>query len=106
MIGDVTANGIAEVVHHIVELFHPQQVILFGSYAYGTPTRDSDVDLLVVMEAGGQPLYAAARIAAGIDRPFPLDILVMEPNDLRAGLERQSVFVTEVTTRGLTLHEA
>lgn len=45
-----TERDIAEVVAQIVEHFHPQQVVLFGSYAYGTPTPDSDVDLLVVME--------------------------------------------------------
>ncbi|HCP99747.1 MAG TPA: DNA polymerase III subunit beta, partial [Candidatus Latescibacteria bacterium] len=37
-----------EVTHKIVDIFHPEQIILFGSYAYGTPTRDSDVDLLVI----------------------------------------------------------
>jgi uncharacterized protein len=42
--------AIDDVVQQIVLGFHPQRIILFGSYAYGTPRPESDVDLLVVME--------------------------------------------------------
>jgi predicted nucleotidyltransferase len=38
----------------IAEEFHPDKIILFGSYAYGTPHEDSDVDLLVIMPARDQ----------------------------------------------------
>ena len=41
-------EGISRVVQQIVEKFHPQKVILFGSYAYGEPHEGSDLDLLVV----------------------------------------------------------
>lgn len=99
-----------EALHHvlkqIVEGFHPQKVILFGSYAYGTPTEDSDLDLLVVMEAEGRPLRAAANIAAAIDHPIPLDILVFEPQQLQEALECEYTFATEITTMGVVLYEA
>ena len=41
---------IRAIVNHIAEKFDPEQIILFGSHAYGKPTAWSDVDLLVVME--------------------------------------------------------
>ncbi len=47
----VNLEGIQKVVRQIVKRFHPQRVILFGSHAYGEPTEESDVDLLVVMDA-------------------------------------------------------
>src|SRR5438128_1868837 len=103
---EVGRESIQQVVQQIVRQFRPEKVILFGSYAYGVPTKDSDVDLLVVMEADGNPLRAAARISAAIDHPFPLDILVFEPRQLRASLERGGVFATEVASRGLVLYEA
>ena len=106
MFASVTTKTIAEIVQQIVDRFQPQQVILFGSYAYGKPTNDSDVDLLVVMEADGKPLHTAARIAASIDHPFPIDILVMEPTALQDALERKAVFATEVLTKGVALYEA
>jgi len=103
---EVRQEAIQRVVQQIVKQFCPEKVILFGSYAYGVPTEDSDVDLLVVMEAEGNPLHAAARISAAIDHPFPLDILVFEPLQLRASLERGAVFATEVASRGMVLYEA
>lgn len=102
----VTLKDIQKIVQQIVDRFHPQKVILFGSYAYGTPTEDSDVDLLVVMETEEPPLHAAARIAAAIDHPCALDILVRRPSDLEASLARQGVFATEVLTTGVVLYEA
>ena len=103
---EVGREAIQRVVQQIVWQFCPEKVILFGSYAYGVPTKDSDVDLLVVMEAGGNPLHAAARISAAIDHPFPLDILVLEPRQLRASVERGGVFATELASRGIVLYEA
>ncbi|MER3514705.1 MAG: hypothetical protein C4310_10245 [Chloroflexota bacterium] len=102
----VTLTGIQRVVQQIVERFQPQKVILFGSYSHGTPTEDSDVDLLVVIETDEPSLHTAARIAAAIDHPFPLDIVVFTPAELAASLERKGVFATEVMTRGVILYEA
>jgi predicted nucleotidyltransferase len=101
-----TLDDIREIVQQIVERFRPQKVILFGSYAQGKPTKDSDVDLLVVMETNEQALHAAARISVAIDHPFPLDILVFRPSELKASLERKGVFATEVMVKGLVLHKA
>jgi uncharacterized protein len=101
----VTLQAIREIVQQIVERFRPQKVILFGSYVQGKPTPDSDVDLLVVMETNEQALHAAARISAAIDHPFPLDILVFRPSELKASLERKGVFATEIIAKGIVLHE-
>ena len=102
----VSLKDIREIVQQIVERFRPQKVILFGSYAQGRPTKDSDVDLLVVMDVNEQTLHAAARISGAIDHPFPLDIIVFRPSDLKASLERKGVFATEVTAKGVVLYEA
>ena len=99
-------QDVQAVVGQIVARFHPQKVILFGSYADGSQTEDSDVDLLVVMEAAEQPLHAAARIAAAIDHPFPLDIVVWTPARLNESLERKGAFVTGVMEQGVVLYEA
>jgi predicted nucleotidyltransferase len=103
--GTVTLDAIREIVQQIVERFRPQKVILFGSYAHGNPTPDSDVDLLVVMETSERVLHAAARISAAIDHPFPMDILVYRPSELKASLERKGVFATEIMANGIVLHE-
>ncbi|MFQ6102537.1 MAG: nucleotidyltransferase domain-containing protein [Anaerolineae bacterium] len=76
----ITLERIREITRQIAALFRPQKVILFGSHAYGKPTGDSDVDLLVLMETDVRSLHAAARIAAAIDHPFPLDIIIYTPS--------------------------
>lgn len=102
----VTLKNIQEVVRQIVERFHPQKVILIGSYAYGQPTPDSDVDLLVVMETGENPLHTAAHIAASLAHCLPMDILVFQPADWEEYLREGAIFATHVATKGLVLYEA
>jgi predicted nucleotidyltransferase len=105
-ISPATLEGIRNVTRQIVQQFHPQKVILFGSYAYGQPTADSDVDLLVVMDIDEAPLHVAAKIAAVIEHPFPLDIVVRTPVEFAAAVHRKGMFATEVATKGITLYEA
>lgn len=102
---DITLKRIKEIADQIVEHSHPQKIILFGSYAYGTATVDSDVDLLVMMDTEEKPLHAAAQIAAAIDHPFPLDIIVFTSSDWEASLKRKGIFATEVMTKGIVLYE-
>jgi predicted nucleotidyltransferase len=102
----VTLERIRRIVRQIVTRFHPQKVILFGSYAYGEPMPDSDVDLFVVMETEGNPLHTAARISGEIDHPFPMDILVETPKYLAEALAEKDLFETEVMTKGVVLYEA
>lgn len=102
----VALDDIKAIVEQIVSRFHPEKVILFGSYAYGEPTPDSDVDLLVIMETEGNPLRTAGNISAAIDHPFPLDILVMTPSYFAESLAEKDIFETQVVTKGLVLYEA
>ena len=102
----VTLLGIHKIVQQIVDRFRPQRVILFGSHAYGNPSEDSDVDLLVVMQTDENPLHTAARISASVDHPFPLDIIVVRPPDLVVALQGKNIFETEVVKKGAILYEA
>src|SRR6266567_7841920 len=97
-------SAIRRYARQVVEQFYPDQVILFGSYAYGTPTPDSDVDLLVVMPARDQ-FSQAVRIAEAIERGFPLDLLVRTPRVLEQRLRWGDWFLREIVTRGKVLYE-
>ena len=73
----VSRETIQTVVDAIVQEFTPLQVILFGSYAYGTPTEDSDVDLLVVMDIPKSEFRnKAIEIRQRIPYQFGMDLLV------------------------------
>lgn len=105
VLAEITPEAIQAIVDQIVERFHPEKVILFGSYAYGTPNEDSDVDLLVVLETDENPLLTAARISATLDHVFPIDVLVWEPKKLRESFERGGNFAREVLTEGKMIYE-
>ena len=84
--------------------FHPDQIILFGSYAYGTPHADSDVDLLVVMPARDRHSQAV-RIRWRLAAPFPLDLIIRTPQQLKWRLEEGESFLTEIMSKGRLLYE-
>jgi predicted nucleotidyltransferase len=88
----------------IAEEFHPDKVILFGSYAYGTPHEDSDVDLLVIMPARNQHAQAV-RIRWRLAAPFPLDLIVRTPKEMKWRLEEGEWFTTTIVSNGKVLYE-
>jgi predicted nucleotidyltransferase len=84
--------------------FHPEKIVLFGSYAYGKPHIDSDVDILVVMPAYDE-INQAVRILEAIECTFPLDLIVRTPENLRWRLEEGDWFLREVVSKGKVLYE-
>jgi predicted nucleotidyltransferase len=88
----------------VAERFQPEKIILFGSYAYGTPHADSDVDILVIMPARNQ-LDQAVKIELACDPPFPLDIIVRTPHNMQWRLAEGDSFLREITTKGRILYE-
>ena len=101
----ISREEIQKFVDQVVERFRPSKVILFGSYAYGTPTEDSDVDLMVVMRHRGAAPAKAARIMVDCAHNFPMDLLVRSPAELRRRVEMGDTFMREIATKGIVLHE-
>jgi predicted nucleotidyltransferase len=100
----VPMSAIRRYVRQLAERFQPDKVILFGSYAYGDPTPDSDVDLLVVMPARNE-LDQAVRIDESLDRGFALDLIVRTPRNLECRVRWGDWFLREVVARGKVLYE-
>ena len=102
----VTEEALQAMVHRLVTELHPHKIVLFGSYSYGTPTADSDVDLLVIMDTTARPVDRYLRVSRLLrPRPFPLDLLVKTPEEIAQALAREDAFVQEITTRGRVLYE-
>jgi len=88
----------------IVDSFHPERIVLFGSHAYGQPTSESDVDMLVVMPTK-DPVAQACRIRLAVEHPFPLDLLVRSREHLEGRVKAGDSFWQEVLSRGKVLYE-
>jgi predicted nucleotidyltransferase len=93
----------------LVEQFHPAQVILFGSYAYGDPDQHSDIDLLIVNDHVGSSLRERMRIRkAWWDMPrgdilLPFDLIVVSPNRHRERLRQAGGFYDSIVARGIPI---
>src|SRR5437867_418725 len=96
----VPMTAIRRFAREIAQRFRPDRIILFGSYACGEPTPDSDVDLLVIMPTRNQ-IEQAVRIDEAIeDRGFPLDLIVCTPKSLERRLRWGDCFLQEIVARG------
>jgi predicted nucleotidyltransferase len=102
---NIPMTAIRRFARQIAERFRPEKIILFGSYAYGTPHAESDVDLLVIMPAR-DVVAQAIRIDLAFERPFSLDLIVRTPNQIERGLKEDDWFLREVIEKGKVLYEA
>ena len=93
-------------IQYIIDKLAPEKIILFGSYAYGSPTPDSDVDLLIILEttASTKERYLAVSELL-YPRPFPVDILVKTPQEIDQAVKQGDFFIKELLSRGQVLYE-
>jgi uncharacterized protein len=92
----------------VVREFRPERIIMFGSYAHGTATDDSDVDMLVVMALGpGQrDVRQAAAIRDRVRAPFPMDVIVRSPADIARRAALGDGFISDILRNGKLMYEA
>lgn len=94
------------ICRQIADEFKPEKIFLFGSHAYGRPTRDSDIDILVVMPFDGGYFHQAAKIRQHLGLPIPMDLIVRTPEQFRHRLEIGDRFMREIVERGKLMYEA
>ena len=102
----VSRSAIRKFANEVARQFKPDKIILFGSYAYGKPTPDSDVDLLVVMSQRQVRRDLSVRMRWAVPCTFPLDLLVRSKQEVSQRLDWGDCFVQEVLSKGKVLYEA
>jgi predicted nucleotidyltransferase len=102
---NIPLAAIRRFARRIAERFKPEKIILFGSYAYGKPHEESDVDLLVIMRTK-DAIDQSIRIKAAFERPFSLDLIVRTPWQVERGLKDDNWFLREIIEKGKVLYEA
>jgi len=90
---------LTELTHRLINEFQPERIILFGSHAWGQPTADSDVDLLVIVPASDEPPVRRAQRAQRClgNLRIPVDVIVRT----RAETERLNRVPTSLVSRVL-----
>jgi predicted nucleotidyltransferase len=102
MVDDQTIH---ELCNLIVQEFHPERIILFGSYAYGNPNQGSDVDLLVVLPFEGKNFRKSLEILNRTNPRFPIDLLARRPDDTERRYREGDPLIREALDRGKVLYE-
>ncbi|MBI3170894.1 MAG: nucleotidyltransferase domain-containing protein [Chloroflexi bacterium] len=102
----ISRRAIQTFARKVAKEFKPQKIILFGSYAYGKPTADSDVDVLIVMSFSGRNPEKATEIWMATKPKFPIDIMVRKPSELKKRLAMGDFFLQDIVSKGKVLYEA
>jgi uncharacterized protein len=100
-----TMEEIEEFSRSLVREFRPRKIILFGSYARGTATQDSDVDLFIILPFKGKPVFKSVEIRLKLRPPFPMDLIVRTPEKVQERLAMGDTFVQEVLEQGKILYD-
>jgi len=99
---------ILEVVEKLRSEYEPLKIILFGSYAYGNPTKDSDIDLLILKNTDkrrADRFVEVKRIIYNPDIKIPISPLVYTPEELEERLKIGDDFVKEIVRKGVIIYE-
>lgn len=102
----IDISKIQALSRRIASEFKPERIILFGSYAYGRPDEDSDVDLLVVMPLEGKGIYKSLEILNRVEPDFAIDLLVRSPEQIQERLALNDFFLRSIVEKGKVLYEA
>jgi predicted nucleotidyltransferase len=97
--------SIAKISEKIVREFQPERIILFGSYAYGNPGPDSDVDFLVVLPFEGKGFWKALEILNRVAPEFSVDLLARRPEDTERRYAEGDPLIREALDHGKVLYE-
>jgi predicted nucleotidyltransferase len=101
----VEHSRIAKLAEQIVRDFQPERIVLFGSYAYGQPRPDSDVDLLVVLPFEGKGFRKSLEILNRISPDFSVDLVARRPGDTARRYAEGDPLIREALDHGRILYE-
>ena len=102
----IDSYKIAEVVSRIAKKFNPDKIILFGSYANGTPNDDSDLDLLIVQETDLPMHKRGTDIRLWlIGAMIPIDILIYTQSEFEKEKKRSTSFLSSAIKNSKVLYE-
>jgi uncharacterized protein len=95
-----------QVTHELVEALHPEQIVLFGSHAWGSPHQDSDLDLFIVM-SGETEITMELKVkvhAALSEMGFPKDIVLSNHSNVQRMESAKASLTHEVLNKGKVIY--
>ena len=102
----VTTELLEQITQKLAVTLNPEQIILFGSYAYGEPNEDSDIDLMVIVSHSDEPRYRRSRPAYRALRGMriPTDVIVVTREEVKRKINVKSSLISRVIHDGKVLY--
>jgi len=100
----IDKKEIRKITRKIAELYGPEKIILFGSFAWGKPNQDSDVDLLIIKETEEDFFGRNTAVRKIIDGVMPVDILIRTPEEIKKRLLLGDFFYKNIIKKGKNLY--
>ena len=99
---------INRIIHSLVKIYNPLEIYIFGSYAWGTPDSESDIDFAVIIEKSNLDMAKRIRLATDElwDIEIPTDILVYTKNEIQEKAKYISTLQYRIITEGTKIYEA
>jgi predicted nucleotidyltransferase len=86
--------------------YHAEKVILFGSYARGEETEDSDIDILIIAPTKARMFERMATVRGlirDLRNGLPFSPIVFTPEEIENKLKRHDAFIQTIFTEGIEL---
>ena len=104
-----TLSVINGIVKKLASEYRPERIILFGSHAYGSPTADSDIDILIIKDTPERFIdrwSTVRRILSDPKRKVPLETLVLTPREFAERMQCGDQFIQQIARDGKVLYGA
>jgi len=101
----ITFSQIKKIAQKIAQKYKPEKIILFGSFAWGKPKKDSDVDFLIIKNTRKNFLKRQMEVRRIIKGEIPVDILVHTPKEIERRLKLGDFFYKKIIKKGRCLYE-
>ncbi len=97
----IAESDIQSLIDSIVAKYHPVKILLFGSYATGKATDESDIDLLVEIETYMPSIVLAKQMLYDLQPAFSVDLRVYRPGEIKERLLARDEFLMQVFSEGI-----
>ncbi|MCG2726046.1 MAG: nucleotidyltransferase domain-containing protein [Elusimicrobia bacterium] len=95
------------IVNRIVDGYHPDKIILFGSYAYGRPTEGSDIDLFIIKDDDRNRVDRFCEVMKILRdvKGVPIEPLILTNEEFERRLNLEDDFILGIINKGKVLYE-
>jgi len=105
MIKKEIKEKIQKIADEIAQKYQPEKIILFGSYAWGKPHKDSDLDFFIIKKTTDPMLKRMEDVGRlFLRREFAMDFLVYTPEQIEKRKKMEDQFVIDIINKGQVLY--